>query len=395
MDKISSFDRSNDTSESEPDTVEVSLLPESKSQIAPPRAIDVFSGAGGFSLGAIQAGFEVRAAVENFGHAAATYRKQIKNFTGRKVEFFEEDILDLSPHKVMDEGGLAPGDCDLFLGGPPCQGFSSHRLGKSGVNDPRNALLYRYFRFLDAIRPRMFLLENVPGLLQPKHAEYLSTFLGLAADTGYAVREPIVLNAKDFGVPQNRKRVFIVGYDPKAVEFGIPWPPHPTHGEPGKPSERGPLMEWRTAADAFATPAPQNDPNDHHMQHRAELIEVFRSTPVNGGSRSQSLRTLPCHEQHNGHKDVYGRIDPSKPSPTMTTACINPSKGRFVHPTEHHGITARQAARLQTFPDEFLFEGGLMAAGIQIGNAVPVALAKYVVTQLRSALLSPLGSKSE
>jgi DNA (cytosine-5)-methyltransferase 1 len=386
MDKFPSFDRYYDAHENELDIAATSLRSESTSEIAPPRAIDVFSGAGGCSLGAIQAGFEVRAAVENFGHAAATYRKQIKNFTGRKVEFFEKDILELSPHKVMDEGGLAPGDCDIFLGGPPCQGFSSHRLGKSGVNDPRNALLYRYFHFLDVIRPRMFLLENVPGLLQPKHTEYLSTFLGMAADNGYEVHEPIILNAKDFGVPQNRKRVFVVGYDPNTVEFAIPWPPHPTHGKPGKLSERGPLLEWRTAADAFATPAPQNDPNDRHMQHRAELIEVFRSTPVNGGSRSQSLRILPCHEQHNGHKDVYGRIDPAKPSPTMTTACINPSKGRFVHPTEHHGITARQAARLQTFPDEFIFEGGLMAAGIQIGNAVPVALAKHVITQLRNAL---------
>lgn len=351
-----------------------------------PRAIDVFSGAGGFSLGAIQAGFEVRAAVENFRHAAATYRKQVRNTTGRKIEFFKNDILELSPHEVMDEGGLAPGDCDLFLGGPPCQGFSSHRLGRSGVGDPRNTLLYRYFHFLDAIRPRMFLLENVPGLLQPKHAEYLSTFLKLAADTGYAVRAPIILDAKDFGVPQNRKRVFIVGYDPEKVDFSIPWPTHPTHGDPSKLSDREPLAPWRTSDDAFAVPVRPNDPNDIHMRHREELVEVFRSTPANGGSRSQSSRVLPCHKRHDGHKDVYGRIDPSKPSPTMTTACINPSKGRFVHPTEHHGITARQAARLQTFPDEFEFEGGLMAAGIQIGNAVPVALAKHVTAQLRVAL---------
>ena len=349
-------------------------------------AIDVFSGAGGFSLGAIRAGFEIRAAVECFGHAAATYRKQIQNGSGRKIEFFEEDILKLSPHRVMDEGGLLPGDCDLFLGGPPCQGFSSHRLGKAGVDDPRNALLYRYFHYLDVVRPKIFLLENVPGLLQPKHADYLSTFLQLAEKSGYLVKNPIMLNARDFGVPQNRKRVFIVGYDPDLVNFDIPWPPHQTHGDPLKQSDRGPLMPWRTAADAFAVPAALNDPNDLHMQHGSELIEVFRSTPLNGGSRSQSGRTLRCHATHNGHKDVYGRIDPRKPSPTMTTACINPSKGRFVHPTEHHGITARQAARLQTFPDDFVFEGGLMAAGVQIGNAVPVALAEHVSKQLHDVL---------
>ena len=311
---------------------------------------------------------------------------RFKNQTGREIEFFEEDILQLSPNTVMDEGGLAPGDCELLLGGPPCQGFSSHRLGKSGVGDPRNALLYRYFHFVEAIRPQMFLLENVPGMLQPKHAEYLSTFLKLASEIGYSVSSPILLNARDFGIPQNRKRVFIVGYDPNSLDFNIPWPPHPTHGDPQKLSDRGPLLPWRTAQDAFRANARPADPNDVHMQHREELIKVFRSTPANGGSRSQSSRVLPCHEKHNGHKDVYGRIDPSKPSPTMTTACINPSKGRFVHPTEHHGITARQAARLQTFPEDFDFEGGLMAAGIQIGNAVPVALAEFVTFRLKGVL---------
>lgn len=365
---------------------DISLARSESCSLWRPRAIDVFAGAGGFSLGAIQAGFEVRAAVEFYGHAAATYRRQVANSSGRKIELFEQDILGLSPHRVMDEGGLVPGDCDLFLGGPPCQGFSSHRLGKSGVNDPRNALLYRYFHFLEVVRPKMFLLENVPGLLQPKHADYLSTFLKLAQNAGYTVREPIMLNARDFGVPQNRKRVFIVGYNSNVVDFDVAWPPLSTHGDPEVASIRGPMIPWRTAADAFAKPAPPRDPNDLHMQHRAELIEVFRSTPPNGGSRSQSIRVLPCHASHNGHKDVYGRIDPSKPSPTMTTACINPSKGRFVHPTMHHGITARQAARLQTFPDDFIFEGGLMAAGIQIGNAVPVELARYVIAQLRDVL---------
>jgi DNA (cytosine-5)-methyltransferase 1 len=122
------------------------------------------------------------------------------------------------------------------------------------------------------------------------------------------------------------------------------------------------------------------------MSNSAELIETFRSTPPNGGSRHQSNRVLACHAEHDGHRDVYGRIDPSKPSPTMTTACINPSKGRFVHPTEHHGITARQAARLQTFPDDFVFEGGLMAAGMQIGNAVPVQLARSLCEHLRGQI---------
>jgi DNA (cytosine-5)-methyltransferase 1 len=122
------------------------------------------------------------------------------------------------------------------------------------------------------------------------------------------------------------------------------------------------------------------------MKHNDELISAFKNTPLNGGSRRDSGRILPCHKNHDGHKDVYGRIDSRLPAPTMTTACINPSKGRFVHPMEHHGITIRQAARIQTFPDSFVFEGGLTAAGKQIGNAVPVRMAEIIIRQLVSLL---------
>ncbi|MGO8149638.1 DNA cytosine methyltransferase [Rhizobium leguminosarum] len=349
---------------------------------AAPLCVDIFAGAGGFSLGAIKAGFEVRAAIEHSRHAAATYRKQIRNGTGRRVAVFEQNILELDPYDVMTEAGLIEGQCDLFLGGPPCQGFSSHRLGDAGVDDPRNSLVLRYFAFVRAIRPKMFLLENVPGMLQPKHADYLQTFLSSARAQGYNVFDPVIVNAQDYGVPQSRKRVFILGYNPSRIEFDLVWPPRATHGDPTKLKSGDELLAWRTAIDAFVSP-PANDPNDVHMSHSAELVDTFRSTPPNGGSRHQSNRILACHAQHDGHRDVYGRIDPSKPSPTMTTACINPSKGRFVHPTEHHGITARQAARLQTFPDDFVFEGGLMAAGMQIGNAVPVQLARSLCEHLR------------
>eukprot|EP00831_Metopus_contortus_P040385 TRINITY_DN3163_c0_g1_i4.p2 TRINITY_DN3163_c0_g1~~TRINITY_DN3163_c0_g1_i4.p2 ORF type:complete len:139 (+),score=3.47 TRINITY_DN3163_c0_g1_i4:30-419(+) len=110
------------------------------------------------------------------------------------------------------------------------------------------------------------------------------------------------------------------------------------------------------------------------------------STPVNGGSRNQSCRTLACHQDHNGHRDVYGRISIDQPGPTITTGCVNPSKGRFLHPFENHGITARHAARFQTFPDAFTFSGGLMSTGKQIGNAVPVKLGEVILGSLKQEL---------
>ncbi len=350
-------------------------------------AVDLFAGAGGFSLGAIHAGFELRAAIEKDGHASRTYRNNIQNVSNRRIAVFENDISEVGPAELMSECGLISGECDLLLGGPPCQGFSSHRLGSAGVNDPRNELLLRYFAFVKALKPKFFLVENVPGLLHSKHAEYLDRFLTIAEESQYHVIGPVILNARDFGVPQNRKRVFILGMSSEFSFDELEWPPSPTHAKPETANEIG-LPAWRTAADAFVETERDEDPNAIHMNHTQALIDVFKSTPANGGSRAQSNRVLPCHKGHNGHKDVYGRVDPSRPSPTMTTACINPSKGRFVHPTEHHGITARQAARLQTFPDSFDFEGGLMATGAQIGNAVPVLLAEVLCRTIRESLVT-------
>jgi DNA (cytosine-5)-methyltransferase 1 len=342
-------------------------------------ACDLFAGAGGFSLGAIQAGLKISAAVEWDRHACTTYRANFIDSGLTECRLFEDDITALDPMTLKEEAGLQTSGCDLLLGGPPCQGFSTHRFKNAGVDDPRNALLLRYFEYVRALRPTVFLVENVPGLLWPRHQKYVEEFYRLAEVSGYGVLAPHVLNARDFGVPQNRRRVFILGYDAEKFSSQPEWPPSPTHADP---KANNGLPHWLTSSAVFQKPALSCDPNNVHMQHGPDLIEAFKRTPLNGGSRSESGRVLPCHKKHDGHKDVYGRVDPNKPAPTMTTACINPSKGRFVHPTEPHGITVRQAARIQTFPDDFVFHGGLIAAGQQIGNAVPVELARLMVSHL-------------
>ena len=348
-------------------------------------AVDLFSGAGGFSLAASNLGINVAAAVESNSHAASTYKKNFIDKFGMKTQLFG-DIMSLSPEKLMTDSDINRGDCDLLLGGPPCQGFSAHRIKDAGVDDDRNQLLLRYFEFMAVLRPKIFLVENVPGLLWKRHEKYLKEFYRLSRSNGYHVFEPQILNARDFGVPQNRKRVFVLGID-KKYAVKITWPPKPTHVDPKqRVNGKAHMQEWKKAGEVFKKPLSETDPNKIHMNHGAELIEAFKKTPINGGSRSESGRILNCHKNHNGHKDVYGRINPEVPGPTMTTACINPSKGRFVHPTEHHGITLRHAARFQTFPEDFIFEGGLMAAGAQIGNAVPVKLAESVISTIAKTL---------
>lgn len=347
--------------------------------------IDLFAGAGGFSLAASVADIHITAAVELDRHACETYRSNFETGEGG-TRLFEADAVSVSAKDLLEASGLTVGECSIVMGGPPCQGFSSHRLNDAGVGDDRNNLLLRYFELVADIRPKVFLVENVPGLLWPRHQAYVRRFYELASAAGYRTFQPTVLNACDFGTPQNRKRVFILAVR-EDLKLDIEWPPNPTHGHPNSPGVlEGRLKPWVTARTVFAS-AVSHDPNDVHMNHSAELVAVFQSTPKDGGSRHESSRQLPCHAGHNGHADVYGRIALDVPGPTMTTACINPSKGRFVHPLEDHGITLRQAARFQTFPDDFVFKGGLMAGGKQIGNAVPVALGSAILSVVAIALL--------
>lgn len=346
-------------------------------------AVDLFSGAGGFSLAAISSGFEVNFALENDKYAVETFKANIlKRPGGKAAKVFDGSILDYSPHKIREER-FGDDTCDLLLGGPPCQGFSTHRILDSGVDDPRNELILAYFSFVSALRPRVFLMENVPGILWDRHKAYIDKFYDEGRKAGYQIFDPVTLDARDFGLPQRRKRVFILGIREDLQQDAFKWPPQATHSDPQKPLEK--LKPWTSCATVFEE-LPANDENGIHMNHGTELMQAFRNTPKNGGSRKDSGRVLACHENHNGHKDVYGRINPKDPAPTMTTACINPSKGRFVHPTEHHGITVRQAARIQTFPDNFVFKGGLTAAGRQIGNAVPVDLGVVLIKHIKKQL---------
>ncbi|MCI2400812.1 DNA cytosine methyltransferase [Aliiroseovarius sp. N1Y82] len=343
--------------------------------------VDLFSGAGGFTLAAHNSGCSTVFAVEKDHHAAQTFRDRFSKGSSPRTTLYERSILDTDP-KVLARKHFKAQSCDLVLGGPPCQGFSTHRIKNAGVDDPRNKLILRYFEFVAALRPTAFLMENVPGILWPRHARHLDEFAEEAKNAGYQLFPPVKLDARDYGVPQRRRRVFFLGVNEGVSLEGLEWPPAPTHGE----SKEG-LAPWVPCREAFL-PAPPDDPNDIHMNHSDALVTAFKKTPPNGGSRKDSGRVLNCHKEHDGHKDVYGRIDSNLPAPTMTTACINPSKGRFVHPEEHHGITARQAARIQTFPDDFVFSGGLTAAGMQVGNAVPVKLGEVLIGHLAAWIRS-------
>jgi DNA (cytosine-5)-methyltransferase 1 len=372
-------------------------------------AIDLFAGAGGFSLSATQVGVEMLAAVEYDRDACTTYRNNIKNESCKEISVFEGDIQALNPEDVMTQTDIAPKELDLLLGGPPCQGFSTHRILGAGVDDPRNKLLLRYFDFVKAIRPKVFIVENVPGMLWKRHELYLQRFKNLTRRNGYRLLGPIKINAKDYGVPQNRIRVFMIGVRTDIDSSAIEWPPKQTHFAPGSG-----LKEWNNASTVFEQApklvikkidkivnegkplnlvfgrpvlAKSLDPSAIHMNHSENLTERFQQTPVNGGRGDIDFR-LKCHEGgYTGHLDTYSRIRLAQPGPTMTTGCTNPSKGRFLHPWKNYGITVRHAARFQTFPENFVFSGGIISQSKQIGNAVPVDLGRTIIETALSSLI--------
>ena len=347
------------------------------------KVVDLFCGAGGLSFAVQQLGYDLIGALEIDNNSCTTFENNIKN-----TKLINADILELSPTEFLAKIDAKPGDIDLIVGGPPCQGFSSLRTTTRTKGDSRNELIIEYFNYINYIKPRAFLVENVPGMLWERNKIYLKKFYKLAEENGYTLYDPCILDAKYFGVPQTRKRVFILGVLDGTPTEHFRWPLEPTHDNPESIEVKtGMRSPWINASIVFKKKLKKTDPNNIHSNHTQELIEVLKSTPLNGGSRAESNRILPCHKNHNGHKDVYGRIDPRKPGPTMTTACTNPSKGRFVHPTEHHGITVRHAARFQTFPDNFIFYGGITSASRQIGNAVPVELAKVIIKHISEKLL--------
>jgi DNA (cytosine-5)-methyltransferase 1 len=381
-------------------------------------AIDLFSGAGGFSLAAHKQGFNILAAVELNKKAAETYRANLVERLGAETLVFDQDINDVDVQGLMKYQGIKQGELDLLLGGPPCQGFSTHRINDSGADDPRNQLLLRYFDFVAALMPKVFLVENVPGLLWQRHEDYLNRFIELANKHHYKIitDKPLIINAREYGVPQSRKRAFILAVREDINIENLQWPPQATHFKPTNHGarwlsgssvfERPPTdiihklvaeytrshkftIEKATAfvnALQWGEPIANDDLCNIHMNHTAELIDVFDSTKLNG-SRGDSNRILPCHSNgYVGHKDVYGRIIFHLPTNTITTGCNNPSKGRFVHPWLNHGITLRHAARLQSFPDHYQFLGNVSDKAKQIGNAVPVNLGLALISEIKSTL---------
>lgn len=316
-------------------------------------AIDLFAGCGGLSVGLSRAGFRVLGAIDIDELAMDAYEA---NHAG--VRTWRTDITQLPPSVVMAELGLKPGGLDLLAGCPPCQGFSSIRtLNRSAIADARNDLIFAFLDYVRALKPRAVMMENVPGLASDTR---MTSFVQSLEDLGYVVNYD-VLDASEYGVPQRRRRVILLAGLYGRITFG-------------RRAKRA-----VTVADAIGDlplPADSSDPLHNISERRSDEIKLLiEMIPLDGGSRTElpAEHQLPCHLRVDGFHDVYGRMSWNDVAPTITGGCVNPSKGRFLHPEQHRAITLREAALLQTFPKRYklpLAHGKYRAAQM-IGNALP------------------------
>lgn len=338
------------------------------------RTVDLFAGAGGLSLGFHLAGrgFSAVFAVEHEPAAAATFEL---NFG---CEVFAGDI-ELSPDYPA---------ADVIIGGPPCQGFSP--LGRDRDDVSRAQLNGLWKHYLDAVRtlhPRAFVIENVPEF--QKSAQFAELLDLLVTDSELSSYAAVygVLDAADYGVPQHRKRGILIAIRNPAGD--LPWPPPPTHG-PNSPGSQ----PYRTVREAFSglsgrtrgfDPAFEGAGQHLHFGRRptAMSLERYRTIPP-GGNRFDLMQNRPditpaCWlNKPTGTTDVMGRLWWDRPSATIRTEFFKPEKGRYLHPSANRVISHREAARIQTFPDDFVFEGTKVEIARQIGNAVPPLLGKAI-----------------
>jgi len=319
-----------------------------------PKAVDLFCGCGGLTVGLKKAGFHVLGAVDVDPLSIKTYKANHKD-----VEVWDIDIRKLKTAEVLKKLGIKKGELDLLAGCPPCQGFSTMRTlnGAIDIEDPRNDLLFEFLRFAKALRPKAVMMENVPGLAVD---ERFSFFLKKMKQLGYHGNHQI-LDAANYGVPQRRRRlIYLAGYRAR-----VPFAPQARRRK-----------TVRDAIGGLPRAGKSGDPVHDIPEYRTPKIkELIRLIPKDGGSRTDLPEAfqLECHKRCDGFKDVYGRMSWDAESPTITSGCFNPSKGRFLHPEEDRAITMREAALLQGFPPRYKFPttGNKSAIAMMIGNALP------------------------
>lgn len=371
-----------------------------------PKAISLFCGAGGCSLGFKQAGYSILYANDKDSAAVETYKKNFPETTCSN-----EDIDELDFENILNELGVKSGEVDILIGGPPCQGFST--AGSRFWDDPRNHLLKSYVNALKVIKPKWFLMENVEGLLTSNKGTYIYEAAKAFIELGYLIRVEKVYS-QEYGVPQRRKRVLVVG-NRLGHDFKMPEPTIKVSGQIFRNSHVtishaiGGLPTATNDKEAALSPAntPSYDEFEAILRGHAKKITDHYFPVINGIQLKrisalgpgQTMKDLPENLQHESFKKRANRrvadgmptekrggapsglkrLIASEPSLTITGAATR----ELIHPIENRPLTIRESARIQTFPDDFDFCGNASQKIQQIGNAIPPILARIFAEHIR------------
>ena len=355
----------------------------------PIQLLDFFCGAGGTSLGfaalnqivpafKLLGGCDInKVSAETYSH---NYNTKIINQDVTELAY-DEDKLE----RLLDEIGYDSKKPTILIGCAPCQGFTSHRKKHwADGDDGRNTLILAFAEIVKKMKPDVIIMENVPEFLSKKYWKYFSTAKKRFEESGYIVKQSIY-NAASFGVPQERFRAIVIGM---RHNFLLP------EGllEP---------TEYKTVREAIGNLPPvkagvadPQDPMHKSAAHRQSTIDVLKQVPHDGGNRPIGIGPA-CLDRTKGFSDTYGRLYWDKPSITITHYVRNPASGRFTHPEQDRGLTAREAAILQSFPKGFEFTGKFDDIYRQIGEAVPPFLAAGIAVDVLVELLSSVPTPYE
>ena len=335
-----------------------------------PTYIDLFTGAGGLYRGFKDAGFEHLFSVELWKPAIDTLKH---NYPG--INLYEDDIRELDEDTILKL--LNGKECDVLIGGPPCQGFST--IGKRLEKDPRNELVFEFIRVVEIVKPKFFIMENVKGLLSANKGIMRDLLIEKFVEIGYKNTISSVLCATDYGVPQMRQRVFFFGVrDDIELKSELSFP---------KPTDK-----TKTVGDVIMDLLGKENEISNHipMNHNKTVVERIKYIPEGGGIPKEGLpeevaygsRSDYANNKLKNFSHVYKRLDRSKPATTMV-----PGHNAFpLHPVADRSLTVREAARIQTFPDDVVFMGNRQEQCIQVGNAVPVKLAEALAENIKKYL---------
>lgn len=366
-----------------------------------PKVLDLFAGCGGISWGLKRAGFEIIAGIDSWQPALNTFA-----YNHPESKTIKADLTSYKPTDLARELNLGVGEIDCIVGGPPCQGFSKNiPAAYRFLDDPRNLLFREFLEFVAYFRPKIMLMENVAEIYNAYGGQVRHEILNTLTALGYSSVAK-VLTATDYGVPQTRRRCFIVASrDNEVGSF-----PHPTHGSKPTFDLFNSVQAHWSAWDAISDlPSLENGEGEEPMPYLSEPSNEYQSRMRSDGEylydhitrklnptqyarvsslqAGQGIKDLPIElRPQSGYSGAYGRLDFEHPAPTITRWVFHPGSGRYGHPRDNRLITIREAARLQSFSDDFRFTGSYIEKAHQIGNAVPPLLIEALVPMLNACL---------